>query len=128
MERQRIDQWLWMTRFFKSRSLARKAVAAGHVQLGGKRAKPASPVEAGTRISLRRGQQQFELRVTAIPVRRGPASEAVDHYEETPESVERREREAELRKFERASSGPARKPDKRSRRQLAALKKQSEEF
>ena len=125
MQTQRIDQWLWMTRFFKSRSLARKAVQAGHVQLDGKRAKPASPVQSGTLISLRRGQQQFELDVTAIPARRGPAREAVDHYQETPESIERRQREADLRKYQRASSGPTRKPDKRSRRQLAALKKLS---
>src|SRR6185295_2372847 len=39
-ERMRIDKWLWAARFFKTRSLAQQAVAAGRVLLDGERTKP----------------------------------------------------------------------------------------
>ena len=43
----RIDRWLWAARFFKTRSLAAKAVAAGHVTVFGQHVKPAKMVQPG---------------------------------------------------------------------------------
>lgn len=123
MESLRIDQWLWMARFFKSRSLARKAVTAGHVQLSDRRVKPATPVQAGDQIELRRGREQLVVVVQDIPRRRGPASEAADLYEETEASQQRREQDREQRRFLRDNRDPERRPDKRDRRRLAALKR-----
>jgi DNA-binding NtrC family response regulator len=39
-ERMRIDKWLWAARFYKTRSLAAQAIAAGHVRLDGHTVKP----------------------------------------------------------------------------------------
>ena len=43
----RLDKWLWAARFFKTRSLAQQAIAAGRVKLNDARVKPAHDVKAG---------------------------------------------------------------------------------
>ena len=113
----RIDRWLWAARFFKTRSSAAAAVAGGKVHLNGQRTKPAKAVRAGDRLDVRRGDLRWEVAVLATAERRGPASEARALYEETPESVERREREREERRARRLAAGTGR-PTKRDRRQL----------
>ena len=40
----RIDKWLWAARFFKTRTLAQDAVAAGRIRMNGDRIKPAKDV------------------------------------------------------------------------------------
>src|SRR5438270_815256 len=104
MERVRIDKWLWAARFFKTRSAATEAVLGGHVQVNGVRAKPAKEVVVGDRL--------------------GPASVAATLYEETPESVAERERQAAERRLARplgADLGV--RPTKRDRRLLDALRR-----
>ena len=63
-----------------------------------------------------------EFEVLGLPVRRGPAAEALTHYLETAASAERR---LKLRSSSgsRTSRGRARttRPDKRERRQLLKL-------
>ncbi len=118
-ERLRIDRWLWFTRFFKTRSLAAKAVGAGHVKLNGARADAASRVKVGDTIDLLRRELSWSLTVTAIPRRRGPASEARRCYEEDPESVEARElRRESLRSDRLMMPRTDGRPDKRTRRKL----------
>jgi ribosome-associated heat shock protein Hsp15 len=113
----RVDRWLWCTRFFKSRSLATEAVRAGHVRLNGQRTKPARDVSPGDRLSIQKGDVEFEIAVKAIPVRRGPAVEAARCYEEFDDSVVRREQARRARPL--FAQPPTRgKPDKRTRRLL----------
>src|SRR5687767_1451665 len=88
----RIDKWLWAARHFKTRPLAAEAVNGGRVELNGARAKPSKDVKPGDEITITRGQglrQTVIVRGTAE--RRGPASEAQQLYEETPESVAARD-------------------------------------
>jgi ribosome-associated heat shock protein Hsp15 len=112
----RIDKWLWCARFFKTRSLAQAAVEGGHVQVNGDRVKASRHVRAGDRLLITRAQERFEVDVLSIPERRGPASEARQHYRETSASEVARER---LREFHRLA-GPVShaRPDKRERREL----------
>ena len=118
-DRLRIDRWLWFTRFFKTRSEAAKAVKGGHVRLNGARADTSSKVKAGDSIDLVRRELSWSLTVTAIPPRRGPASEARACYEEDPASVERREaRRDSLRADRLAMPRTDGRPDKRTRRKL----------
>lgn len=119
----RIDKWLWAARFFKTRSLAAQAVSGGKVHLNAARVKPARALKVGDELVVHK--QGFEYRVTvlALSERRGPASVATSLYEESAESVERRELLREQHRLAAASSPrPQSKPDKKSRRQLRDLK------
>ncbi len=118
-EKVRIDKWLWAARFFKTRSLASKAVSGGHVHVNGSRVKPARVVLVGDRLHIRRGVIEFEVMVLELSGRRGPAIKAQTLYKETDESIERREQETLERRLQRpAGSLPARRPDKRDRRKI----------
>src|ERR1044071_2342156 len=97
-DRLRIDRWLWCARLFKTRSVAAEAVRSGHVRLNGQRVKPAHAVKIGDALTLTlRDDSERDVRVAAIPARRGPATEAAGTYVETPESIERRRVAAQQR-------------------------------
>ena len=117
-ERLRIDRWLWCARFFKTRSVAAAAVRSGHVRLNGQRVKPAHAVKIGDALTVELyHDEQRDVRIAAIPERRGPAPEAAATYVETPESVERRRLVAEQRALRPAFAPPTSgRPDKRTRR------------
>ncbi len=124
MERVRIDRWLWAARFFKTRSAATDAVAGGHVQVGGERVKPAKEIRVGDTLEIRRGEVRWTVVVTGVADRRGSASVAAALYEETPASLEARERE----RFERRLARPlgsdlGARPTKQARRRLEALRR-----
>ncbi|AHE99132.1 RNA-binding S4 domain-containing protein [Thioalkalivibrio paradoxus] len=114
----RIDKWLWAARFFKTRALATEAVAGGKVHVNGDRCKPGRKLHPGDRLTIHRGQEVFDIEVVGINSQRRPASEARTLYQETPESIARREAEAERRRQERLDRGPGRRPDKRERRHI----------
>ena len=59
--RPRIDKWLWAARFYKTRSLAARAVEGGKVKLNGERMKPGKEVKAGDDERGDRGNRQPEL-------------------------------------------------------------------
>jgi ribosome-associated heat shock protein Hsp15 len=117
----RLDKWLWCARFYKTRSLAQDAVEGGHVQVNGERVKAARAVKVGDRLRITRERERFEVEVSGIPARRGPAAEARRHYLETPESEAAR---AAAREFSRLA-GPvdSGRPDKRERRDLLRVLK-----
>ena len=119
-ERLRIDRWLWCARFFKTRSVAAQAVRSGHVRLNGERVKPAHAVRIGDALTLTlRDESERDVRIAAIPGRRGPASEAAATYVETPQSIERRRVAAERRALRPVFAPPTSgRPDKRTRRLL----------
>ena len=124
MDRVRIDKWLWAARFFKTRGAATEAVAGGHVDANGERAKPAREVKLGDRLEIRRGQERFTVLVTGLADRRGPASAAAELYEETPESLaERERRRAERRLARPLGADLSARPTKRDRRRLDALRR-----
>ena len=113
----RIDRWLWCARFFKTRSLAVVAIRRGHIRLNGERTKPSREVNSGDHVSIVRGPAAVDVNVVALPSRRGPAALSAQIFEETEDSVERRERARLSRAIQprRPTDG---KPDKRTRRLL----------
>jgi ribosome-associated heat shock protein Hsp15 len=124
MERVRIDKWLWAARFFKTRAAATEAVLGGHVQVGGDRVKPAKEIRAGDRIDVRRGEISWTVVVTGIADRRGSATIAATLYEETPESVEARERQRLERRLARPLGADlGARPTKQARRRIEALRR-----
>jgi len=115
----RIDKWLWAARFFKTRALASAAVSGGHVQIGGSRVKASRTLQIGSRLQIRRGEEEFEIDVLTLSERRGPAKEAVLLYAETEESQARREAAREQRKLVGgAMARPEGRPDKRDRKKI----------
>ena len=119
----RIDRWLFGVRLFKSRSAAADAVAGGKVHVNGERVKASRSVRPGDTVTFTRGAVVFECSITAIPLRRGPASEAVRCYDETPASQKRREEFAARMKVAAAlTPRPEERPDKHDRRALRRLR------
>ena len=116
----RLDIWLWAARFFKTRSLARQAIAGGKIAVNDAAAKPARGVHVGDRLSIRRGEEAFVVDVVALSEQRGPAAVAQALYRETEASRSSREALREQRRMQ-GPPGPASKPDKRARRLIRAL-------
>lgn len=94
----RLDKWLWAARFFKTRSLAKQAIEAGHVRYDGERSKVAKDVEIGAVLDIKQGFDAVQVEVLALSDHRGPAPVARRLYRETEASVARRAREAEERR------------------------------
>jgi ribosome-associated heat shock protein Hsp15 len=119
----RIDRWLFAVRLFKSRSAAATAVSGGKVHINGERVKPSRSVQRGDSVTFARGAVEFECTITAIPLRRGPASEAALCYDETEGS---RARRAEFAARMKVAAGlaprPEERPDKHDRRLLRRLR------
>jgi ribosome-associated heat shock protein Hsp15 len=79
----RLDRFLYFIRLVKSRTLAQALIEEGHVRLDGRRAaKPSEEVRIGSVVALPLHGRVRVLRVTSLPARRGPPSEARAAYEE----------------------------------------------
>ncbi len=119
---QRLDKWLWAARFFKTRGLAAEAVSGGKVHVDGQRAKPARAVRPGHTVRIRKGDWEMTVVVRGLARTRRPAVEAEALYEETAESLDRRQQAAAARRATAGHPGQGTgRPTKRDRRQLARL-------
>ncbi|MBS61826.1 S4 domain-containing protein [Salinisphaera sp.] len=119
----RVDKWLWAARFFKTRSMAAKAVKGGKVHVNGNRAKASTGVKIDDRLEITKGETAFEVDVRGLSEQRGPAAQAVQLYEETPASREHREVQASERRAARMTMPrPSLRPDKKQRRELRRFK------
>lgn len=119
----RLDKWLWAARFYKTRALAREMVEGGKVHYNGQRTRPSKTVEEGALLVLQQGNDRREVIVKSVSDQRRPASEAVLLYEETAQSIEKREKLAQARKLNALSMpNPERRPDKKERRDLMKFK------
>lgn len=117
----RLDRWLWAARFFKTRALATEAIRGGHVQLAGQRVKPAKGVTIGDRLEIRKGELSFVVDVLALSAKRAAAPIAQLLYQETEESIAKREKQQEEQRLQRAMGmqlGTEGRPDKKQRRLL----------
>jgi ribosome-associated heat shock protein Hsp15 len=115
----RMDAWLWAARFFKTRTLAKKACDLGRILSNGQIAKAAREVRVGDRLRITNEGGDFEVEVLALSEVRGPASVAQTLYRETEESKEARQKAAAerraMREFEILPQG---RPSKRDRRRI----------
>ncbi|MCL7713195.1 RNA-binding S4 domain-containing protein [Stenotrophomonas mori] len=118
----RLDVWLWAARFFKTRSLAKHAVATGKVEIGGQRPKSSRGVRLGDVLRIQRGEETFEVSVRGLSDLRGPAPVAQALYLESEASRQAREAQRLLRAAARDGYlPPGQRPDKRARRLIRAL-------
>ena len=123
MEKVRLDKWLWAARFFRTRAKAKEAIEGGKVHIGGARDKPARELQVGEELRIRQGWDEKTVIVRALSDQRRGAPEAQQLYEETAESIERRERETALRQSAGSRILTEGRPSKRDRRQINEFKR-----
>lgn len=118
-ERMRLDKWLWVARFFKTRALAAHACELGRVDSNGHQAKPAREVRVGDKLQIRNEMGLFVVEVKGLSEMRGPAAVAQTLYEEAAGSREARMKAAEERKAMAQAEGWLEgRPSKRDRRDI----------
>jgi ribosome-associated heat shock protein Hsp15 len=114
MDKVRVDRWLWAVRLTKTRSGAAQACRAGHVQVNGVRAKPASTVKATDTVRVRVGDRERVVEVVRpIEHRVGAELAAACLLDKSPPPPPR----DPLDRVGRRDPGMGR-PTKRDRRQL----------
>lgn len=118
----RLDKWLWAARFYKTRTIAKEMIDGGKVHYNGNRTKPNKNVEIGATIKLRQGNDEKEVKVTALSDQRRGATEAQQLYAETEQSIQQREKNALARKMNPIP--PDHRPNKKERRDLLKFKQQ----
>ncbi|MGB3210575.1 MAG: RNA-binding S4 domain-containing protein [Desulforhopalus sp.] len=124
----RLDKWLWAARFFKTRSMAGKAINGGKVHVNGNRVKAARNVLVGDQLLITIGFNQFHITVLALAKFRRPAKEARLLYIESDESLKAREQQRDLRRMANAGfTAPAQKPSKRDRRKIKSFTRKDEQ-
>ncbi|PYF80446.1 MULTISPECIES: RNA-binding S4 domain-containing protein [Marinomonas] len=119
----RLDKWLWAARFFKTRSLCKDAIDGGKVTYNGSKGKASRNVEVGALIGIRLGWDEKIVEIKAISEQRRGAPEAQLLYEETPESIAKREKRALENKSFGGRIMSDHKPNKKERRDIKQLKK-----
>jgi ribosome-associated heat shock protein Hsp15 len=113
----RVDKWLWAARFFKTRSLAQQAIAAGRVKLNEARVKSSHELKVGDGLAIRVGDYEWRLVVKELSHKRGPAEQARKLYEETEASRAERARRQDLRRWGAEPAAALKgRPTKRDRR------------
>ncbi|MFP4405704.1 RNA-binding S4 domain-containing protein [Rhodosalinus sp.] len=122
---QRLDKWLWQARFFRTRSLAAREIAAGHCRVNGARVtKPAAAVGAGDVLTFVQARRVRVVRVTGLPDRRGPAPEAQAHYEDF-EPPQQQGAAAPADAGGPPEPEPGGRPTKRARRNLETMRRRA---
>lgn len=121
---QRLDQWLWHARFFKTRTLASKFVTDGNVRITRgettlRAEKPSFAITPGDVLVFSRADNLRVITIKELATRRGPANEAQMLYtDQSPPLPNKKERKPAP--FEREPG--AGRPTKKDRRALEALK------
>ena len=120
----RLDKWLWAARLFKTRSLAAEQIGKGHVHVNDQPAKASREVHVGDFVALSHGQMPLRIVVKGLSQNRGPAPVAALLYQETEDSIEKRQQAAEQRRLapEPALSLNQGRPTKRDRRDTDQLR------
>ncbi|MDO5768465.1 MAG: S4 domain-containing protein [Psychrobacter sp.] len=121
LQKVRLDKWLWAARFYRTRTLAKEAIEGGKVHFAGSRVKTSKEIGVGDELTIRQGSAtamtEKTVLVKALSLQRGNATVAQTLYEETDESINRREYYSEQRKLANLAR-PDTKPNKKQRRDL----------
>jgi len=122
---QRLDTWLWASRFYKSRKLATEAIKGGHIAVNTQRAKPSKLVKVQDQVRIRKFPQTYVVNIQNLSSKRLSAPLAAEMYKETDNSKTEREEKNLLMKAQRAGVRYDRqKPDKRNRQKMLEVKNQ----
>jgi ribosome-associated heat shock protein Hsp15 len=115
----RMDVWLWSARFFKTRTLAKRACDLGRILANGQTGKAARDVHTGDILRITNDGGEFEVEVLLLSDVRGPGAVAQTLYRETEASRESRMKVAAEKKAARQFEIlPEGRPSKRNRRRI----------
>lgn len=78
----RIDKWLWSVRIYKTRTLASDEVRSGKVKINQTNAKPASNVQTGDTVIVKKNGFNFQFKVLEIIEKRVAAPIAQQCYQD----------------------------------------------
>ena len=119
-ESQRIDKWLYFTRFAKTRTVAQELIEGGHVSVNDEKVlKCSRDIKIGDELEILRGTMRFFVRVTGFVEKRVGAPVAQTLYEQTKEPKNLAPPPKKAFEYRAAGSG---RPTKRDRRALNRLK------
>jgi ribosome-associated heat shock protein Hsp15 len=119
----RLDKWLWCARFYKTRSIATDALKTGKVIVNGERAKPSKSVKPGDLLDIRKGPFHHMVTVIGLAKSRKSAADAAHLYEESPDSIIKRELVAARIKAEAILTPTTKgRPSKKDRRSIIKFK------
>lgn len=125
LESLRLDKWLWAARFFKTRKLAAEAISGGKVHVNEQRVKPGKEVKVGAILSISKDNYRWDITIIAVSGQRRSAKEAVLLYQESAESLAKREQQIIQNREQRELfdfSGRDHKPNKKERRLIHRFK------
>lgn len=114
----RLDAWLWGVRLTKTRSAATALCRAGHVRVGGERAKAAHALSIGDEVRVRTEAGPRVVIVRELLRKRVSAALAAQAYEDHSPPPPPPEERASVGLRERGAG----RPTKRDRRELERLR------
>jgi len=120
----RIDKWLWSVRIYKTRTLASDEVRSGKVKINQSNAKPASNVQAGDLVTVKKNGFNFQFKVIEVIEKRVSAPIAQQCYQDhTPQEELNKYNDWFIGKFgaEMRDRGAGR-PTKKDRREIDDFK------
>ncbi len=121
----RLDKWLWAARFYRTRAIAKQMIEGGKVHYNGQRTKCSKVAEIGAEVTVRQGFDERVVVIKALSEQRRGAPEAQLLYEETAQSLAKREEAAANRKaLGGAGINPRHRPNKKERRQIRGFRDQ----
>lgn len=123
-EKVRLDKWLWAARFFKTRALAKEAIAGGKVHCRGERCKASKEPKVGDELVIRLGYDERVVVIEQLSAVRRGAPQAQLLYRETEASIAAREHAAALRKAGALGVQTDGRPTKKQRRQIHRFRDQ----
>ena len=118
MSAERLDQWLWAVRIFKTRSLAAEACRVGRVTVAGLPAKPARTVRIADPIGVREGEVTRIFKVIAVPQSRVGAKLVLQYCEELTPPAELEKLRLSRQKDSLGRQQGLGRPTKRERRRI----------
>lgn len=123
----RLDKWLWAARFFKTRSMAQKAIKTGKVLYEGNKPSPSREVKIGANLTVKRKEETISFTVTALFSMRQSAKVAATMYEESQDSIRHRAQQQQLRQdkkaFIQSKPTPKKRPERNPRRKMRDLRR-----
>lgn len=121
-DKQRLDQWLFRARFFKSRTIAGAECKAGKIRVDGAIIRKASAVVGVSQVlTFPKAEIIRVIKVLGLPKRRGSAPEAATFYEDLTPAQNRLKTKVGLSPAQRPKG--AGRPTKKDRRAMERLKK-----